>query len=62
MEWARQHDKEARDMVAAAAAAVNSGMRAADARCYLLRLLLEYGALYRPGNGTTHSGTLDKQL
>ncbi|KAL4451188.1 hypothetical protein ABPG77_009260 [Micractinium sp. CCAP 211/92] len=47
--WARQHDAEAAQIAANAVSFVNTQLRTEDLQCYLYRLLLEYGALYRPG-------------
>ena len=47
IQWARQNDAAAKGMAASAARLVNERLRRADWSCYLYRLLLEYGALYR---------------
>ncbi len=44
----RGDPQRAQRIVAAATALVNTRLREEDARCYMLRLLLEYAALYRP--------------
>lgn len=44
----RGDPQRAQRIVAAAIALVNTRLREEDARCYMLRLLLEYAALYRP--------------
>lgn len=46
--WAQQHDAEAEQIAANAVRYVNAQLRTEDLQCYLYRLLLEYGALYRP--------------
>ncbi|KAL4448299.1 hypothetical protein ABPG75_005518 [Micractinium tetrahymenae] len=44
----RADPQRAQRIVAAATDVVNTRLREEDARCYMLRLLLEYAALYRP--------------
>ncbi|KAL4422912.1 hypothetical protein ABPG75_009109 [Micractinium tetrahymenae] len=47
--WARQHDADTEQIAATAVRFVNTQLRTEDLQCYLYRLMLEYGALYRPG-------------
>lgn len=47
VEWIREHDKEARQVAAAASQYVNHKLRAEDHKCYMYRLFLEYSDIYR---------------
>ena len=56
VEWARTHDRQAAAIAAEAVLWVNEGLKEEDLKCYLYRLLLEYGAVYTGGSGNSSRG------
>lgn len=57
MEWARQHDGEARAIAERAARLCNTRLRLADHECYIFRAVLEYAAIFRPAEPAQPAGT-----
>lgn len=48
VEWARQHDDEARAIAERASQLCNTRLKLGDHECYVFRSVLEYAAIFRP--------------